>query len=86
MFGNQCFIGSAYIFSCQKCFLYECKSRFHTAHYFHYDIDFRVIYDLLIIMNQNFLYRLSRKLTKVQNIFYIEFLSGTSCNAFFICV
>ena len=86
MFCNQSFIGGTYILSCQKCFLYKSISRLYTAHNLYYDIHFRIIHNLLIIMNQNLFYRLSREITKIQDIFYVKFLSGTSCNALFVCV
>lgn len=70
MLCNQSLIGSADILSCQKCLLYKSISRLHTAHNLYYNIYFRITDDLFIIMDQNLLYRLSRKITKIQNIFY----------------
>ena len=63
MFGYQGLVGCAYALSCQKCSFYKGISRLNSAHNLNDNIYFRIVYDHFIIMNQNFLNRISRKIS-----------------------
>ena len=63
MFGYQGLIGCAYTLSCLKSSFYKGISRLDPAHNLNDNIHFWIVYDHFIIMNQNFLNRISRKIS-----------------------
>ena len=63
MLGYQSLIGCAYALSCLKRSFYKGISRLDPAHNLNNNIYLRIVYDHFIIMNQNFLDRISRKIS-----------------------
>ena len=69
---HQLLVGTCYTLTCLKCFLDKCVSRFNTAHHFYNNFHIRIIQNWLIIMHNLLLYRISREISKIQDIFYIN--------------
>ena len=63
MLGYQSLIGCAYALSCLKRSFYKGISRLDPAHNLNNNIYLRIVYNHFIIMNQNFLNRISRKIS-----------------------
>ena len=84
MFRNQFLIGSADTLSCFQRSSCEGIGRFQTAHNFHDDIHFRIVDDRLKIMNQDFLYRISREISQIQHIFDVDLIPCFSVDTFMV--
>ena len=56
----------------------------NASHCFNNDTDFRIIDNYLIIMNDRILHRVSRKIAKIKDILYFDFLACSLCNLFFV--
>ena len=54
--------------------------RLQATHHFYYNVYFRIIYDGLIIVYKHFLYRIPRKITKIQHVFDPDLISCTPVN------
>ena len=67
-----------------KAALHISVGRLDASHHFHHDPDLRIIYDRLKIMNDLFLNRISGEIPEIQNIFYIDLVSGTLGDDLFI--
>ena len=86
MFRNQFFIGSTYGFAALQRSLNECIRRIGSAHYFHYDLDLRIVGDHFVIMNNLFLYRISREISQVKYILDVDLFSCFFIDAFLVPV
>ena len=84
MFCNQSFIGCCNILSCFQTTFYKCISRLYASHCLNNNVYFCIIYDCLEIMCQNLFYRISRKISEIQNVFYIDYILSSFIDEFAI--
>ena len=75
MLCHKRFVGCRHALSRFQTPFYKCIRRFYSTHYFHYDLNFRIINDHINVMNYLFLYRISRKISQIKNIFDTDFIS-----------
>ena len=61
-----------------KCSFYKCISRLNAAHNLNDNIDFLIIHDNIYIMNQNLLYRISRKVSQVKHVLNLNLIACTT--------
>ena len=74
MLCNQCFIGCCHTLACFQALLYKCIGRFNSSHRLYNDRYFRIIENRIKIMRQNLFHRISRKVSEIQYIFYINLI------------
>ena len=78
--GYQRFVGCCHALSCFQTAFDKCVSRFQPSHCLNYNFHFRIIDNLLKIMNDQMLCRISWKFSQIQNIFNIDFFPNTFVN------
>ena len=84
MLCHQCFVGGHHAFSGHQALLHKSICGFDPAHYLYYDLNGRIFCDHLKIMYDFFLNRISREISQIQNVFYMDLIPGSLIDSFLI--
>ena len=84
MFCYQSFVGCSDVLTCFQTTFYKCICRLYASHCLNNNIYFCIIYDCLKIMCQNLFYRIARKISEIQNVFYIYHILSSFIDEFTI--
>ena len=84
MFCYQSFVGCSDVLTCFQTTFYKCICRLYASHCLNNNVYFCIIYDCLKIMCQNLFYRIARKISEIQNVFYIYHILSSFIDEFTI--
>ena len=80
VFCHKRFVGCSHTLARLKTALYKSVCRLDAAHDLYHDPDLRVVYDRLKIMDDLLLDRISREISQIQYIFYIDLIPCSLCD------